>query len=76
MSKPAPNQPLDANKGWSIVELEAAPGEIDLREAIAAAAEDNGLFIRELRTQMPTLESLFVQLVDTASDANHAGGAS
>jgi ABC-2 type transport system ATP-binding protein len=70
MSKPAPNQPLDANKGWSLVELEAEPGESDLREAIAAAAEDNGLFIRELRTQMPTLESLFVQLVDTASDAD------
>ncbi|MEZ6165581.1 MAG: ABC transporter ATP-binding protein [Phycisphaerales bacterium] len=68
MSKPAPNQPLDANKGWSIIELEAEPGENDLREAIAASAEDHGLFIRELRTLMPTLESLFVQLVDTAAE--------
>lgn len=68
MSKPAPNQPLDAHKGWSIIELEAEPGERDLREAIAASAEDHGLFIRELRTLMPTLESLFVQLVDTASE--------
>ncbi|CAN0580834.1 unnamed protein product, partial [Laminaria digitata] len=67
MSKPAPEQPLDANKGWSILEVEAAHGEQDLREAIAAAAEDQGLFIRELRTLVPTLESLFVQLVDTAS---------
>jgi ABC-2 type transport system ATP-binding protein len=77
MSKPAPNQPLDANKGWSIVELEAEPGEGDLREAIAAAAEDHGLFIRELRTLMPTLESLFVQLVDTAAepDPNRSGEA-
>ncbi|HCT45373.1 MAG TPA: hypothetical protein DF699_09185 [Phycisphaerales bacterium] len=66
ISKPGAQQPLDAHKGWSIVELEAAPGEQDLREAIAAAAEDHGLFIRELRTLMPTLESLFVQLVDTA----------
>jgi len=66
MSKPAPQQPLDANKGWSIIELEATPGEQDLREAIAATAEDSGLFIRELRTLMPSLESLFVQLVDTA----------
>jgi ABC-2 type transport system ATP-binding protein len=73
-SKAAPNQPMDANKGWSIIELEALPGEQDLREAIAASAEDSGLFIRELRTQMPTLESLFVQLVDTASDASNAGG--
>ena len=70
MSKPAPQQPLDAHKGWSIVEVEAEPGEEDLREAIAAAAEDHGLFIRELRAQMPSLESLFVQLVDTAADSD------
>lgn len=75
LSKPAPQQPLDAHKGWSLIEVEAAPGEQDLREAIAAAAEDNGLFIRELRTQMPTLESLFVQLVDTAQPvATETGG--
>lgn len=67
MSKPAAQQPLDAHKGWSIIEVEAAHGEQDLREAIAASAEDQGLFIRELRTLVPTLESLFVQLVDTAS---------
>lgn len=69
ISKPAPKQPLDANKGWSVIEVEAAHGEHDLREAIAAAAEDHGLFIRELRTLVPTLESLFVQLVDTAAHA-------
>ncbi len=67
VSKPAPQQPLDAHKGWSIIEVEAAHGEQDLREAIAAAAEDHGLFIRELRTLVPTLESLFIQLVDTAA---------
>jgi ABC-2 type transport system ATP-binding protein len=78
VSRAADNQPLDANKGWSIIELEAEPGEHDLREAIAAAAEDHGLFIRELRTQMPTLESLFVQLVDTANDSGQTqtGGVS
>lgn len=69
LTRPAPNQPLDAGRGWSLVEVEAAPGEPDLRESIAAAADDQGLFIRELRTLAPTLESLFVQLVDTAAPA-------
>lgn len=72
-SKPAPNQPDDASAGWSTIELEAAPGESDLREAIAASADDNGLFIRELRKLVPTLESLFVQLVDTAAPVHTAG---
>ncbi len=66
LSKPASTQPEDAAKGWSIIELEAAPAESDLREAIAAKADDNGLFIRELRKVVPTLETIFMQLVDTA----------
>jgi gliding motility-associated transport system ATP-binding protein len=65
-AKPAAIQPDDANKGWSTIEVEAAPQEEDLREAIAASSEDHGLFIRELRKLVPTLESLFVHLVDTA----------
>lgn len=64
-SKAAQNQPMDAAGGWSTIEIEAAHGESDLREAIAASAEDSGLFIRELRKIVPTLESLFVQLVET-----------
>ena len=64
-SKASQNQPIDAAAGWSTIELEAAHGEVDLREAIAASAEDGGLFIRELRKIIPTLESLFVQLVET-----------
>jgi len=67
IAKPSPIQPTDAAKGWSTIELEAAPAEDDLREAIAASADDNGLFIRELRKVVPTLESLFMQLVDTAA---------
>ncbi len=65
-TKAAATQPQDATKGWSIIEIEAAPTEDDLREAIAATADDNGLFIRELRKVVPTLESLFMQLIDTA----------
>lgn len=68
LAKPAPIQPNDASQGWSTIEIESAPKEHDLREALAAAAEDHGLFIRELRKVVPTLESLFVQLVDTASN--------
>lgn len=64
-SKASQNQPMDAAGGWSTIEIEAAHGEADLREAIAACAEDGGLFIRELRKIVPTLESLFVQLVET-----------
>jgi len=72
-TKPAPNQPDDADAGWSTIELEAAPGEGDLREAIAATGDDAGLFIRELRKVVPTLESLFVHLVDTATLAVPSG---
>jgi len=64
-TKPAPVQPSDAANGWSTIELEAAPREGDLREAIAAGVDDQGLFIRELRKLVPTLESLFAQLVDS-----------
>ena len=67
IAKPAPIQPNDASQGWSTIEVESAPQEHDLREALAAASEDHGLFIRELRKVVPTLESLFIQLVDTAS---------
>ncbi|MGV6814391.1 MAG: ABC transporter ATP-binding protein [Phycisphaerales bacterium] len=63
-SKPAHTQPADAHAGWSTIELEALPNEPDLREAIAAGVDDHGLFIRELRQVVPTLESLFIQLVD------------
>jgi len=68
-SKPAPDQPMDAAAGWSTIAIEAAPGESDLREAIAAKADDSGLFIRELRKIVPTLESLFIQLVDAPEPA-------
>ena len=65
-SKAAQNQPMDAASGWSTIDIEAAHGESDLREAIAASAEDNGLFIRELSKLVPTLESLFVELVESS----------
>ncbi len=68
-SKPAQSQPHDAASGWSTIEIESAPTENDLREAIAACADDHGLFIRELRKVVPTLESLFIELVDAPPPA-------
>ena len=44
----------------------AAPGAPDLREPIAGALEDRGLFVRELTRITPTLEALFVHLIDQA----------
>ena len=64
--RPTGRQPPDADAGWSRLTVTAVPGAADLREAIAGAAADAGLFIRELRPERPTLESLFVHLVDEA----------
>ncbi len=75
-SKPASDQPRDASSGWSTIEIESAPAEDDLREAIAACADDHGLFIRELRQIVPTLESLFIELVAPPTDASTAPYAS
>jgi len=60
----ADTQPDDASRGWSRVVVNALPNEGDLREPIAGAAEDKGLFIRELTQQKPTLESIFMSLID------------
>jgi len=60
----AKSQPDDANRGWSRVVVNAMPNEGDLREPIAGAAEDKGLFIRELTHEKPTLESIFMSLID------------
>ncbi len=64
-------QPDDAGQGWSRIIVEAAPGETDLRESIAATTEDRGLFVRELTRNTASLESLFVHLVDTANDPTY-----
>jgi len=64
-------QPDDANRGWSRIIVNAMPNEADLREPIAGAAEDKGLFIRELTKQRPTLESIFMSLIDPSSTTSH-----
>jgi len=64
---PAQTQPDDSSRGWSRVIVNAVPNEGDLREPLAGAAEDKGLFIRELTQQKPTLESVFMSLIDPAT---------
>jgi hypothetical protein len=48
--------------------VEARPGAGDLREALAGAAADAGLFVRELTTQRRSLEEVFIALVDEAGE--------
>jgi len=65
-ARPAPQQPSDAAQGWSRFEIDAAPDAPDLREPIAGAAWDQGLFVRELSRSRATLESYFLGLLDDA----------
>jgi hypothetical protein len=51
---------------WSITSKKGAP---DMREAIAASAMQNGILLREIRTDASTLERVFLKLVEEA-DAN------
>jgi len=48
------------------------PERGDLRERLAEAARDRGALIRELRRDTPTLEQLFVRLVDAAEEEEDA----
>ena len=66
----AEHQPEDHARGWTRAVVLAAPGAPDLREPIAGALEDRGLFVRELTRVTPTLESLFIHLIDEAGAAS------
>jgi ABC-2 type transport system ATP-binding protein len=65
---PDPVAPPDAHAGWRRLLVEARPGAGDLREALAGAAADAGLFVRELTTQRRSLEEVFIALVDEAGE--------
>lgn len=62
-----PNQPADHERGWTRAIVHAMPDSGDLREPIAGALEDRGLFVRELTRVTPSLETMFVRLMDDAS---------
>lgn len=53
--------------GWSLWMLTARPGAPDLRESIAAAAQQAGLLVRELKRESATLERVFLSLVEGAT---------
>ncbi|MFI4898298.1 MAG: ABC transporter ATP-binding protein [Phycisphaerales bacterium JB059] len=65
---PDPATLPDAHAGWRRLLVEARPGAGDLREALAGAAADAGLFVRELTTQRRSLEEVFIALVDEAGE--------
>lgn len=65
-------QPDDHARGWTRAVVHAIPNAPDLREPIAGALEDRGLFVRELTRITPSLESLFIHLVDTSAPAPEA----
>lgn len=54
--------------GWSTWRVTARPEAGDLRETIASAAAARGVLIRELRRETPTLERVFLQLIDAEDD--------
>lgn len=68
-----PDQPADHAAGWRRVRVEAERGAPDLREALAGAAADAGLFLRELIRERTTLEAVFVALTESVSE-ERAGG--
>ena len=63
----ADHQPDDHARGWTRAVVHAAPSAPDLREPIAGALEDRGLFVRELTRVTPSLEALFIHLIDEAA---------
>ncbi|MEM9373438.1 MAG: ABC transporter ATP-binding protein [Planctomycetota bacterium] len=69
----ADTQPEDHARGWTRAVVHAAPDAPDLREPIAGALEDRGLFVRELTRVTPSLESLFVRLMDDAAPVGPVG---
>jgi len=54
---------------WMEWVIGAKPNAPDLREAIATAAMQGGVLLRELRTQSVSLERVFHQLIDDAGKA-------
>lgn len=59
--------------GWSLWMLTARPGSPDLRESIAAAAQQAGLLVRELKRESATLERVFLSLVEEGATLEPSG---
>lgn len=52
--------------GWTEWVVTARPGSPDLREQIATTAQQMGLIVRELRIDIPSLERVFMKVLDEA----------
>jgi len=70
---PSPEQPDDAPRGWHALIVTADPSAPDLREPLAGACADAGLFLREITRPRPTLEHVFMRLIQ-APDHTPASG--
>jgi len=57
---------------WRRYEITPTDDAPDLREPLAAATRDAGALVRELRRDAPTLEQIFIRLID-APDTESAG---
>ena len=55
----------DVENGWVTVTINADRGTGDLREPIALAASRAGALVRELRAERPSLEHLFLRIMET-----------
>lgn len=58
---------------WARLEVVPGPGAPDLRERIAEAASAAGVLVRELHRAAPTLEALFMRLIDPDRSGVDAG---
>ncbi|HYE62333.1 MAG TPA: ABC transporter ATP-binding protein [Phycisphaerales bacterium] len=63
-----PDRPGEV-QDWTHWVLTSKKGAPDLREAIAHAAMQNGIMLRELRTDAQTLERVFLRLVEESEQA-------
>jgi ABC-2 type transport system ATP-binding protein len=59
---------VDERDGFVRLGVTPWPGKGDLRARLAETARDAGALVRELRRDVPTLEQLFVRLVDAAEE--------
>jgi ABC-2 type transport system ATP-binding protein len=59
--------------GWASFRVSGAPGRGDLREAIAQGAAKAGLTVRELRREAPSLERLFLEMIESEGKQGRLG---
>lgn len=75
VSSVEPNKPerFVTTAGWSLWLITAKATAPDLREAIAAGAMSAGILVRELRRETPSLEKVFVRLMEGGAVSGREG---